>query len=1031
MIKQEWKHLLRNPILLIVLVAIIFIPTIYTTLFLGSMWDPYGKLEQLPVAVVNEDQPVEYNDTQLTVGANLVDSLKESTALSFDFVDAKTAQEGLENGDYYMVITIPSDFSKNASTLMDEEPVQMELQYATNPAKNYIASKMSESALEKIRVAVSDEVTKTYAQTMFDSIAEAGDGMGDAADGASQIADGTKDLADGNETIRTNLETLASSTITFSDGSETLEKGLKSYVAGVEQVQDGAVSLKSGAKELYDGSATLKDGIATLNTGITTLADGTMQLNDSTGTLTAGVDSLLKGANALKDGTVTLKDGLTTYTDGTDSLADGVIAYVAGEKKLAAGAKQLSGLSKLGDVYTGINQLYTSVAVGTKEQTSLAAGTKALAEGTKSLADGASTLSSGLNEMYTTVEKMVDNFSESNLGKMAAKLQEAKAGLGQISGGVTEQIVPGINQVKAAVNTVSDGLNNADAVVSQVAAGAQAVNAQADAAIQAIEDSVAAGAISQDTADTLIASLQASKVELPESVTTQMTQLQTALQGGVQALEKGAQLLETGAQTLDKGAAVVAAVEEQLPNISTDTFETLLAGLDQLNTGAKTVAGGAATVNTNMQTVSAGTQKVADGLKTLNTATEKFPEAGEGVDALLKGFDTLSANNSALKKGAKALKKASPTLNKGMSDVTTGAKKLATGGKTLATGAKKLAAGITAVDDGAQALKSGGVKLSDGSKTLNSGLNTLYTGTVTLNDGLTTLVSNDKTLLSGSKQLSEGASAIGDGAQKLADGSQELGDGIDKLEDGSKELADKLGEGKETLDDVEATDATLDMFATPVVSEETKITDMENNGHAMSAYMMSVALWVGCLAFCLMYPLTEYKGKLKNGFAWWASKASILFPLSMGMGVLMLAMLHIFNGFNPVDWGRTIVVTCLASLAFMAIMYFFNVWLGKVGSFIMLIFMVVQLAGAAGTYPIEISGDFVASINKWLPFTYTVNAFRDTISGSGDITPAVLVLCGLIVVFTLLTVMMFQIRAVRLKKQKPLLYNLIEKAGLA
>ena len=59
MVKQEWKSLWRNKILMIVLVFIIAIPAIYTTLFLGSMWDPYGKLDELPVAVVNLDEPDE------------------------------------------------------------------------------------------------------------------------------------------------------------------------------------------------------------------------------------------------------------------------------------------------------------------------------------------------------------------------------------------------------------------------------------------------------------------------------------------------------------------------------------------------------------------------------------------------------------------------------------------------------------------------------------------------------------------------------------------------------------------------------------------------------------------------------------------------------------------------------------------------------------------------------------------------------------------------------------------------------------
>ena len=62
------------------------------------------------------------------------------------------------------------------------------------------------------------------------------------------------------------------------------------------------------------------------------------------------------------------------------------------------------------------------------------------------------------------------------------------------------------------------------------------------------------------------------------------------------------------------------------------------------------------------------------------------------------------------------------------------------------------------------------------------------------------------------------------------------------------------------------------------------MTTVENNGHAMAPYMMSVGLWVGCLAFCLMYPLTEYKGKLKSGFAWWASKASVLYPVAVLQG---------------------------------------------------------------------------------------------------------------------------------------------------
>lgn len=96
MVKQEWKSLWRNKILMIVLVFIIAIPAIYTTLFLGSMWDPYGKLDELPVAVVNLDEPVEYEGETLNVGQKLVDKLKDDGSLCFNFTDADQAERGLK-----------------------------------------------------------------------------------------------------------------------------------------------------------------------------------------------------------------------------------------------------------------------------------------------------------------------------------------------------------------------------------------------------------------------------------------------------------------------------------------------------------------------------------------------------------------------------------------------------------------------------------------------------------------------------------------------------------------------------------------------------------------------------------------------------------------------------------------------------------------------------------------------------------------------------------------------------------------------
>ena len=291
MLKQEWKSLLHNKLLLLVVVAIILIPVIYAGLFLKSMWDPYGSVSNLPVAVVNNDQPVEYEGTTLQIGADMVDELKDNDSMAFNFVDAETAEAGLRNGTYYMVITIPEDFSKNASTLMDENPQKMELNYETNPGTNYIASKMSETALAKIKNTVANQVTEVYTQTVFDQIATAGDGMQEAADGSGQIKDGLKDASKGNKTITTNLKKLASSTLTFQEGAETLSKGLKEYTNGVSQVNSGAKQLNDGVSQLTAKVPELVSGTKTLSDGVTTYTQGVDQLNQNMPALTEGAST--------------------------------------------------------------------------------------------------------------------------------------------------------------------------------------------------------------------------------------------------------------------------------------------------------------------------------------------------------------------------------------------------------------------------------------------------------------------------------------------------------------------------------------------------------------------------------------------------------------------------------------------------------------------------------------------------------------------------------------------------------------------
>ena len=905
MVKQEWKSLWRNKILMIVLVFIIAIPAIYTTLFLGSMWDPYGKLDELPVAVVNLDEPVEYEGETLNVGQKLVDKLKEDGSLCFNFTDADQAERGLKNGTYYMVITVPKNFSENATTLMDTVPKKMELDYKTNPGTNYIAMKMSETALEKIKTSVAQEVTKTYAETIFDKISEAGDGMKDAADGAGEIYDGTEKLSDGNKTISDNLKTLSEGTLTFKDGTSELKVGLSSYLDGVNQ--------------LSDGSTTLANGATSLLTGALKLNDGANSLSDGTKTLTSGTATLESGAKTLESGLKTYTDGVKQANDGAATLNANSSALTAGAQQLTAGNEQLS--SGSAQILGGLNQMSSTVKSGLPSE------------------DKITELSGGLDTYSAAIGKMNDDLQNTSLP--------------------TEEDLANLNAVKTDLtNSLTNAGDNAKSLYVLAAQLQASGDLQTAAQVKEIADSLAANVTTAANDATAIGAVF-------EQVTPSLSKV-TELKSGVAQLNENKELVLGGAKT------AVSGMYSGLANVSYALDTQIIPGMSTLDGGISQVSDGAKSLSSGLTSYTSGVAQVGSGLTQLN-------------------------DNSA-------------QLNSGASRLSSGASKLSSGAKSL--------------DSGADELKSGTNQLADGTKTLDD-------GTKTLTSGFATLTANNSKLTSGANQLADGAVTLNDGAGQLYDGSITLGNGLSDLKDGANTLKTGLEDGQKTIDENKGDDAVYEMISSPVKSNETKISNVENNGHAMAAYMMCVGLWVLCIAFCIMYPLTEHHGTIKSGFSWWLSKAGIAYLVALVAAYAMIGSLQLFLHFEPTELLNTFLVAGITAIAFMSILYFFNVWLGKVGSFLMLIFMVVQLAGSAGTYPIEISGDFVATIHKWLPFSYAVDAFRGTISGNGNILEVTIVLLSIAIIFTLLTIMMFNIRAKMIKNNKKGLYDFIEKCGLA
>ena len=504
-------------------------------------------------------------------------------------------------------------------------------------------------------------------------------------------------------------------------------------------------------------------------------------------------------------------------------------------------------------------------------------------------------------------------------------------------------------------------------------------------------------------------------------------------------LNETAQAVQARAVTLQDPAALAQTIADNTAAAQSgdpDALNALIAAADELATAAQQNYQAAQTADNARQQAANALSGAAEALGSasgdtgtgeLSAAVTQLQQGAAqlqtGLTAYTAGVDQAAAGSAALAI-ARAASGGAALQQQGTAVLRQGADQLNSGLDALAAGSGSLQSGMNSLNGKLPALTDGISRLQQGTKDLKD-------GTAQLVSGAGTLTQNSPALNQGAAALTDGAVQIQDGARQLADGSGELADGIDRLTDGAGTLQSSLADGAEEIRSTNTGDATVEMFAAPVTATETQLTQVPNNGHGMAPYMMSVALWVGCIAFSLMYPLTEYTGKLKSGAAWWLSKASVLYAIAVAQALVMVAALHVINGFDPARMGQTLLVACVASVTFMSVMYFFTNLMGKVGSFLMLVFMVIQLAGSVGTYPLELSGSFVKYLHDWVPFTYTVTAFRRAICGGGSVTGCLAYLAVWLVVFTLLTILVFTVRARRIKAEKPTLMVWLEQHRLA
>lgn len=623
--KAEWEYLKTHKFFMLVIVVLFFVPSIYAVTFLSSLWDPYGQVKNLPVAIINKDKSVDYEGQKLAVGDDLEKELRKSKDMDFHFPSEKEAKTGLKDGKYYTVITIPSDFSKDATTLLDKNPKQMRLDYETSSGHSFIAGKLSESGAKEISQQISKQVTKTYAKTIFAEMKKVGKGMGTAADANKQLADGTTQIKSGSDQLTSGLQTLSASTLQFNDGAQTLTQGLSQYVDGVAQADAGSQRLTAGLGQLNGQVPALVNGVGQLSNGSNQVTAGLGQLNGQVPALTGGVNQLANGSNQVTA-------GLGQLNSQVPALASGVNQLATGSEQLTNGVDQLNQQLKDQDFAGKITTLQNQVAM---------------------LQDIAKDMPSQeqLQTQLQTVQTHLDNLNkarEKDAAAMPANVDKAFADAGV-------QVTPE-QKAKIAASLTTD-----------------VANSETSKQIQPIVKDIAVLSAQIDTFNSAhgnqIMQLgeAANNTDLNE-VNTQLEQMK-ALPTAINTVDENMHKLSDGLNTLNGKTGALS-----------DGVSALANGSTQVSNGLDTLKGKTSALSNGVSALTNGSTQVSDGLNTLNSKTGDLSSGAsqllDGSSQLTTGLDTLNSKRSELNSGAGQLADGARQLNGGANQLTAGAEQL-------------------------------------------------------------------------------------------------------------------------------------------------------------------------------------------------------------------------------------------------------------------------------------------------------------------------------------------------------------------
>ena len=173
--KSDIKEIFRKVNTWIIIIGLIFLPSMYAWPNILASWDPYSHTNNIKVAVISEDEGATVEGKNVNLGESLITNLKGNKNLDWQFVSSKQqAENGVKIGDFYASIVIPKSFSSDITSITRGELKKATIEYTVNEKINAISPKITNSGASALANMIGKNFVEVANGVIFEKLHEAG-----------------------------------------------------------------------------------------------------------------------------------------------------------------------------------------------------------------------------------------------------------------------------------------------------------------------------------------------------------------------------------------------------------------------------------------------------------------------------------------------------------------------------------------------------------------------------------------------------------------------------------------------------------------------------------------------------------------------------------------------------------------------------------------------------------------------------------------------------------------------------------------